>query len=278
MRQILLIMSITIREAIRRKVWLWILVMIAGLIVIDWATMYHPPQTSESQQVPAIQGVDFRLIIAMYFGANIILFFSSIIAVVLAAGQVSGDMDRGVLSTIVSKPVTRFQVILGKWLGVVVFSSATILITLCADWAFLVGVYGGEHGLTINLESVGVMLLYPVLYGTITLAWSSFGSMVLSLLMTATLYAITWIGDGIVQIIAEVTRNEALKQLWLLSKWIIPHQRLGEWRISLQEGFFALMREARGVDVTLFDKLYVIGYIVVFFLFAYAVFSRRDVH
>jgi ABC-type transport system involved in multi-copper enzyme maturation permease subunit len=129
-----------------------------------------------------------------------------------------------------------------------------------------------------------VMLLYPVLYGTLTIAFSSFGSMVMSLMLTATLYSFTFIGDTIIHIIAEITQNESLRKLEVLSDWLIPHGRLATWFGSLEQGMVPAMRREMGrragehLTYTSFDQFYIFAYIIGFLLLANIVFSRRDLN
>jgi ABC-type transport system involved in multi-copper enzyme maturation permease subunit len=267
-------MSITVREAIRRKVWLWVIIIVFAVAVADWASTL-----ATGSRMGSMPMGDIRPAAAQMMGRGIILFFSSIIAVALAAGQITGELERGVLATILPKPINRFQVYLGKWLGVIVFADAVVLLSFSLNWVALCIIYGMKNGLGWHWEGLGVMMLYPMLYGTMTLAWSSFGGMVVSLLLTATLYAVTFLGDAIVSVIAKITENHALERLQILSTWVIPHARLSSWLSAADSDLFsqASARFGMVVPAELVDKLYVVGYMAVFFVLAYVVFSRRDV-
>ncbi len=278
MRGVLLIASITLREAMRRRVWLGVLVILVGLALIDFTVpleMERSPRFGGDSAERLKHGLEM----AQYFGARIMLFFSSIMAILLGASQVSAEVERGTLATILAKPIRRVQVLLGKWLGLVAFGVCVILFCYSVNWLVLSLRYGFGAGASFNVPALLVMLLYPTLYGTITMAWSSFAGMALSLLLTAMIYAATFVGDGIVKVISQLTDNKSLKDLELLSRWVIPHQRLGEWLFSLEKGLATTIVQAiSGVpEGTLFDKLYIFIYIIAFFWFAHLVFSRRDV-
>jgi len=275
MKEVFLIASITFREALRRKVWLWVIIIVVGLVLIDWVFTLTPRDTRFS----LANNADPRVMFAQYFGRALILFFASIIAVVLGASQITAELDRGVLATILPKPVSRLQVFLGKWLGIIACSDLVVVAAFMLNWVALALIYGLHSGVTFNVMTLGVMLLYPVLYGTLTMAWSSFANMVVALMLTATLYAVTWIGDTIVVAIARATQNEMLQKAQVLSTWVIPHARLSSWLSAVDVDFVTQMQGRLGMPsvCSLWDKTYVILYVVFFFAGSYFVFSKRDV-
>lgn len=280
MREILLITSITLREALRRKVWLWVLIILGGMALMDFMIPHAIQGNMRMQAFNEAEKTRQGILMAQHIGTRIAIFFSCIIAIVLAAGQISTEIERGVLATILPKPLARWQVLVGKWIGVVVFPCFCILFSLTANWLICSAIYGFGSGYKVDVPALGVMMLYPMLYATVTLAFSSFSSMVLALLMTCTLYAVTMVGDMIIKVIARITESKQLENLQVLSTWIIPHDRLSRWLGRSEESFLtAVSRQMTGglEAVTAFDQFYVCAYIVGFFLLSLLVFSKRDI-
>lgn len=280
MRSVLLISSITLKEALRRWVWLWVIFIIGGMVLMDLIIPNAMSNRGNMRGLSDEQMMRQGILIASWVGIRIILFFTSIIAIVLAAGQISAEIDKGVLSTILPKPIMRWQVMLGKWIGVVFFPWSVMVTCVLLNWLLLSLLYRGQPAEMPPWPVIGVMLLYPALYGTITLAFSSFANMVFALLLTVTLYAVTYIGDVVISVIARLTQSKGLENLQALSGWIIPHDRLSRWLGSYDTSIFA---QANRQVVNLpsadtWDKAYIFLYMVAFFALGAFIFSRRDVN
>ena len=61
---------------------------------------------------------------------DIVEFFASVFAISLGAGALGAELGRGVLSLILPKPVTRFSVYAGTWLGLFIFVALTVVVWL----------------------------------------------------------------------------------------------------------------------------------------------------
>ena len=113
-----------------------------------------------------------------WLGCGTIKFFASILAVTLAAGAITAEVERGVLSTIVPKPLARWQIYLGKWLGLLILLAVSV-----AVWGGLLA-WGIWHQTgTFHprmFDGVLAAALFPLLFTTLTLFFSSFATYALS--------------------------------------------------------------------------------------------------
>ncbi len=114
MKHVLSIASVTLREVLRRKVQVSLLLfgallllaafLVSGLTIGEWHRMISDLGLTAMQVI--------GILVAVFVGASL----------------VSGDIERRVLLPVVAKPVTRTQYLLGRYLGI----AAVLLLNLLA--------------------------------------------------------------------------------------------------------------------------------------------------
>lgn len=103
----------TFREAVRNRV-LYVLLFFAILIMFGaW--------------IAATLSIDEQTKIVRDLGVGAINFIAVLIAVFVGVGLVYNDLDKKTIYTIVSKPIDRWQFLLGKYLGLLLTISVNIL-------------------------------------------------------------------------------------------------------------------------------------------------------
>ncbi|MFN8506066.1 MAG: ABC transporter permease subunit [Dehalococcoidia bacterium] len=101
---------------------------------------------------------------------NLCLLLVPLLALVLGAGAIAGERDRGTLATLLSQPVTPVQVLIGKYIG----------LTL-AVWGAIAagfGIAGLFMMLFSPLSDIGHYLLFVLLSGVLASAMLSLGILV----------------------------------------------------------------------------------------------------
>src|SRR5512137_857978 len=139
MSKILLLAWVTVREALRQKLAVNLLVFATLLITASVALS----ALTFGEQYRIIS--DLALTSAQLFG--------TLIAVFLGAGLVAGDVQRRTVYPIVAKPVSRAQYVVGRYAGLV----ATTTLNLAVMAVFFVGV------LAIYLRGLGFLRETPLL-------------------------------------------------------------------------------------------------------------------
>ncbi len=118
--QVFTIARNTFLESVRQPIY-FILTALSGLfILLTTATAAFSMDYSSSAEVSADDKVALDINLATVFVSGMLL------AAFLATAVISKEIDRKTVLTVVSKPVSRVTVVLGKYLGV----SAAILITV----------------------------------------------------------------------------------------------------------------------------------------------------
>ena len=120
---------LTWKEAFRRRAPIISLLIMALLLVgafvpISGRLLLLPPPVAR------------RIFTSIYifFSIDIVKFFAAVFAISLSAGAISAELERGVLSSILPKPISRLSVYAGKWLGLFLFVAANVLVWAVVIW------------------------------------------------------------------------------------------------------------------------------------------------
>ncbi len=141
---LLLITRFTLQEAIRRRLFLAVIILstlllVAFIILLSVAINLFQSNSSAnggtlSPQLFLLSGGVFFDILMIW----LVYLLSSLLTIVLTAGMISGEVEAGTFAVIVPKPISRTEIVIGKWLG-----SALILVVYTAlmFFAFLAVIY-----------------------------------------------------------------------------------------------------------------------------------------
>jgi ABC-2 type transport system permease protein len=118
--RLLLITRFTLLEAIRRR--LFLAVIILSVLIVTAFTILLTIVVNDALANPN-NGTDGHL---MLLGGGVIItvlvmwmlyLLSSMLTIVFSANMISGEVEAGTFAVIVPKPLRRFEIVLGKWLG-----------------------------------------------------------------------------------------------------------------------------------------------------------------
>jgi Cu-processing system permease protein len=133
-----------LREAVRRKVFVVVLLLTIAFLTLFWLGVHFLYENLGNVGPPV--GVDARTFVgATVFGLAMFgtLFLGTVLAVFLTLGVVSGDAERGLLQPLVVRPLGRTTLLFARWLGAAAVCApyvgavyvATMLITgLTGHW------------------------------------------------------------------------------------------------------------------------------------------------
>ncbi|HEY2260844.1 MAG TPA: ABC transporter permease subunit [Solirubrobacteraceae bacterium] len=113
MNPTLTIATVTIKEAVRRRLllaFIAITVVIVGLSAWGFDRLSHTHTLTSGETNLAVP----QALILFMFMFSFVLALS---ASAIASPSISSEIESGVLMTIVTRPVRRTEVLLGKWLG-----------------------------------------------------------------------------------------------------------------------------------------------------------------
>ncbi len=175
LQTIFIILKNTFREAVRDRI-LYNLVLFVLLITV--AAIFLGELTA---------GQEARTIVNL--GLSAMLFFGVFIAIFVGIGLVSKEIERRTVYAIFSKPITRGEFIIGKYLGL----CATLLVNVVVMGAgvSLALICVGGSGLTATIWAAITLIFFELTILTaVAILFSSFSSPALSALLTFLVFVI----------------------------------------------------------------------------------------
>jgi Cu-processing system permease protein len=143
-RSIGVIAGYGLREALRRKVFVVVLLLTLGFLGLYWLANHYVFRDVQNISPPA--GIDPRPFAgAFLFGLAMFatLFLGVVLAIFLTLGVVRGDAERGLLQPLVVRPIGRSTLLVARWLGAVavcapyvgaVYAAAMVITGLTGHW------------------------------------------------------------------------------------------------------------------------------------------------
>ena len=282
MRNIWIIARMTFREAIRQRIVLTGLVL--GLVFLTaFSFGFHEIYNNIQHRTDGIgevytnvlnnESIGFLSLAGLYA----VTFLSAAMGALLGADTLSGEIVSGTIQTIVTKPVRRSDVVLGKWLG---FAILLALYSLLMSGGTVLSVRI-QSGYTPRNILQGISLIYfeSVLIMTISIFCSSFLSGLATGGVVFGLYGLSFIG-GWVEQIGAVLQNETAVRVGIVTSLIIPSEAL--WRRAAFEMQSPL---SAGLGISPFGTTSVpsplmIGYAIIYLalalMAAISTFNHRD--
>mgnify|MGYP003455627866 CR=1 FL=1 len=121
-------------------------------------------------------------------GLGSVNIFSVLIAIFVGIGLVSKEIDKKTIYTIVSKPVARFEFLLGKFFGLTITLLVNILIMTTGLLAVLMAQSVPIEA--VLFKAIGLILLECMVVTAVALLCSTFTSATLSAIFTLAIYVI----------------------------------------------------------------------------------------
>jgi Cu-processing system permease protein len=276
---VLKIAGITFMEARWRKIaWAIILLGLAFLLVFGVGFYFMWREVGQFNNIASIRALEpvnfFSL--AGFYG---IAFLGVALALLISVDTIAGEITSGTIQTLVTKPLRRWEVVVGKWLGLAVMLSLFIVLMSAA----LVGIVSGITGYVPRNPVPAVLLI--VLEGLVVLTLSILGGTRLPALANGVvifmLYGLAFIAGWIEQFGA-VLRNNAAVNTGIVVSLLIPSEAMWKRAAYLLQ---PPMLTNLGFDATPFGAAstpsplmvgYAVLYVVAGLLVAVWLFSTRD--
>jgi ABC-type transport system involved in multi-copper enzyme maturation permease subunit len=218
--QVWVIARLQAREAVRRKLLLALVCLTLAVIALTiWGFSRIPTITDETGS--RLSDVEVKLVVSQLLIVVMFMFafVLAISTVFVASPAISSDLESGVALAVLTRPISRAEYVLGKWLG---------LSLLAAAYA---GGAAAIELLLVNLvvgyvpPSPPVFLLYLVGHVVVLLTLSLLVSTRLSGMtggvVALGLFGLAWFG-GIAAGIGEAFNNPTITNAGYLTKLVLP--------------------------------------------------------
>lgn len=245
----------TFREAVRDRV-------LYNLIVFVLILLASAPLFSQIS-------IDIERLMLVNLGLSAISLFGVVIAIFIGTGLVSKEIEKKTLYTILSRPVRRWEFILGKYFGLV--------LTLVTNTAFMtVGFFAALFLYTRPLTRSDAGLLVAIYFivleflivTALTLLFSSFSSPIFSALFSFALFVIGTFSEDLRNFAAMA--HGVSKWGASLAAWVVPNFA------SLNVISQVAHKQPVGGSVVLFNTAYALLYSAAVTAGAVLIFDRRN--
>ena len=197
MNGLLTVAHLTLHDARQRRVLLAALLCGLAFLAVFSVMMFFVDRdlTREGEPLVRRQLTLSLLTLAGLFATN---FLSVLLAVLLPIDTLSGEIDSGVMQTLASKPITRGEILLGKWLAHAVIASGYLLFV--AGGVLLAGRLAAGHTQLNVQRALPLMVLEVVLLVTVSIAGGTRLSTVTNGIAALGFYGVAFIGGWVEQI------------------------------------------------------------------------------
>lgn len=275
---VFVIARLTFREASRRWI-LWVALLLGLLFLLVYGIGFNEIEKdiqrsmTSSGQIMVKELSNFFLMAGLYA----VNFLSVIMAVLTSVDTLSGEIASGTIQTLVSKPVRRWEIVLGKWLGFAIMLSLYLL--LLAGGVIAIVYIIADYTPPNMLHGVGLMWMNVILLLCVSLLGGASLSTLANGVLVFGLYGVAFIGGWIEQF-GSYLQNQAALNIGIISSLIIPSEAI--WKRAAYEmqsplvgamGFSPFSAPSAPSTIMV---VYAVLYTVVILVLAVRTFTHRD--
>lgn len=283
----LVIARLTLREALRKKM-IWGVMALSVCFALLYAWGFKQVQAdfaghNAAGSTPGAGGdriISFQLVagILVSLGLYTINFLSGVMTIFAAVGTVAGEVETGTFQAIVPKPLARWEIIVGKYLGfaAMIAGYIAIMATDVFVTAYVVAGYWASNSVV-----AGALVL---LVSLILLALTMLGSTILPTMANGVvvfmLYGMALLG-GLLEQLGSLLTVQSLVVVGVVTSLLLPSDVI--WQLasyllqpSVNVRFTGPIPIAAAAAPSPLMVAYAVGYCVVLLGLAAAVFSKKD--
>jgi ABC-type transport system involved in multi-copper enzyme maturation permease subunit len=259
---------------------LWVALFMGIAFLLLFGVAFHFIQL-DIERYPTVEDRESSSFVALLLltaGLYAVSLLANAVAVLVSVTTISGEIESHTIDAIVTKPIPRWQVVVGKWLGFAVLV-LLYLVMLVGGLMLIVYLRSGFYMDNIG-RGVLMMALAALLVLTVSIAGGTRLSTITNGVLTFMLFGLAFLG-GLVEQVGALFRNVAAVNIGILSSLIMPSDSLWKKAVAyfqsggttnpFELGPFAAITEPSTLMVA-----YAVIYLVALLLFALWSFTRRD--
>ncbi len=254
MKIILTISGNVFKKAMRSKIFVFILLFALGLLLISRLL----ESLTFTAQTKIIKNI----------GLASISFFTALIVIFIGGESICGEIERKTIYIPLSKPVSRINLILGNFLGII---WAALLALIISSSIFFLTLFLGEHTITPSIfEALFLVFMEVMVIISIAIMFSSFASSsTVSILLSFFIYILGHLNPQL-RFLGEETKSTMGKWSIKIISWILPNLEYFNVRGKAVENIF--------IDGSYIGKVILYGllYTFVMLIITYLIFQKRE--
>jgi len=221
--------GVTFREAARKKIlWTALLAGLAFLALFGTGVHFQVKDFNTRSIPPYIRYQAITGILQVGFYAVDLL--AVVMTILTSVDTISGEITSGTIHAIATKPIGRWQVLIGKWVGFVGMVAAYL--TVMFGGVIAVGHWIGGVVSQNPIRGMLLIFLECILVLTVTFLFGTWCSTLTNGVLVLGLHGLAFIGGWIEQIGA-LTHSPHLVTVGVVSSLIMPSESV--WRRAIFE-------------------------------------------
>ena len=268
--------AITFREAARKKIlWTALIAGAAFLLVFGIGLRIQVGDFKNSSVPPFLryQVVSAMLMIGLYTVDLLAVVMTTLTSVDTIAGEISS----GTIHAIATKPIPRWQILIGKWLGFVAMTAVYVSLIFWGTVAegYWLGGVPAQH----PMRGVFLVFLECIVALSVTFMFGTWFSTLSSGVITLGLLGVAFLGGWLEQM-SGFTEGSRLAMVGIISSLVMPSEAI--WRraaFEMESPLSGALQFSPFADVSI-PSAAMIVYAVVYMLIALSIavyhFGERD--
>ncbi|MCT4508125.1 MAG: ABC transporter permease [Tepidibacter sp.] len=279
------IIRLTFIEIRKKKILYLTLALTVAFLILYGTALNYAYDSLEIQEAFMRTTISSQLIT---MGIYAMIFIISFLSIFSSVGAISSEIENGTYDAILAKPIKRYEIVFGKFIGVLL----VLIPYITFFYSSIIGlnIFFGK-GMIVNLafksilKSLLTLYLLPILLTSIGIFFSSFMSTMASGVILVIMYFCAMIGGFLEQISIAITiesTKQALNNIGIITSLIMPSDVIYRKTSSL------LFTTSSGLNLSISSfissntqpssamMIYIIVYILSMIILAVRKFQRRD--
>jgi len=216
--------GVTFREAARKKMlWMALAAGTAFLALFGTGLHFQAKSFAERGMNPVMRReIAFTMLIMGTYAVNLLAVLMTILT---SVDTLSGEIASGTIQAVATKPIPRWQVLSGKWLGFLAMLTTYIAIMVGGVNAIAYGM----TGVTAHHLLPGFLLMWmeSLVLLSVTFAFATYFSTLTSGVLALGLHGLAFLGGWIEQFGA-LTQTQSAVNVGVIASMLMPSEAL--WR------------------------------------------------
>lgn len=253
MKKSFIIMKLTMTESLRSKV-VW--AVTAGIIIIFLATGFI-------ENISIGQHED----IIANLGITYITYASILLTIITAAFQITNEIQQNTLHSMLIKPISKTQFLIGKWLGVVGMQTVYVACMTCLLIGYMVATGASIPWLII--PNMAMLIMQIGILAALALAMASFVQPLIAIMGLVAIYFVGNISNTFFLSAIDKENSETIRVVINIIRHIIPNFD----RLNLKP-YILYQIPAEGIMIP--SLMYGVGYIAIALCIASFLFNKAE--
>jgi Cu-processing system permease protein len=276
MMAVWIIAGMTFREAARKKILWTALIAGLGFFVVFGIGLHYQMADFSSASMPRF--LQYQILSGMLMiGLYTVDLLAVVMTILTSVDTISGEMDSGTIQAIATKPIARWQILIGKWMGFVGMLAIYVILMFG-------GTIAESHwiaGIVPQNPVAGTLLVFLecVLALTVTFMFGTWFSTLTNGVIVLGLHGLAFLGGWLEQM-SGFTDGSRLIALGIISSLAMPSEAI--WRraaFEMESPLAGSLQFSPFADISV-PSLVMIGYAGVYMICALAIaiynFEHRD--